>query len=637
MATLDTNTLASQARGSRSKLKAIHIKVERALALLASVVGFAIKHSSLPIGLPRNFAPADKRCNGVARTRHRCVNQERHMHFEPSPLVFPGGLEQVRARFSFVLVGIIKWFYQCIAVAAVLCATCTPRPLDKRGAEVSVEATIGFGEDHGQNYGTIYELHDRSGQLIAGAGFTGAYGTNIRGERLMLHVFFRSPSSADSIKIETMPAVPGDASGFHVFTRQGKLYAFDRAGFGTRGEKLWKWDERSRVWQPSDWNAPYSTLVAGRWLSVLPEAIFYDGKEVLRPKRMSQFGVAYFAKGKLFTEQIPLDPRLPRSVVVFDMATLKNPFISSKVSFILTEPGEFIYTFGQTESAVCFMSNYGRFVQYSDGRFTDILAANRSEQYYCTLNYGKMLLVGSYPFGTVDAFVGNPVAMKWRWATSGQAASQYGRETQSLAIYGGDVYAGLWPWGEVCSAQLGAAGFSLVTALFTKQNDLNQKALPPVLLEDSWLHPYEKTALEAGAEYNAAGQRITSMCVYNNMLVLATSSKESRPAKSSLRFLPEELRNEYGDIYSLVVPGALSVAIPWTEEPVQLSIRLSGNRLTVLSDGCVLGTTSLEEALRVEWSGVTATFGQGIFGTSPLSITHTRLSIPLDDASSVSN
>jgi len=546
-------------------------------------------------------------------------------------------VKQLSTNFAVVLVRIFKWFYQCIAVAAVLCATCTPRPLDKRDAEVSVEATISFGEDYGQNYGTVYELHDRNGQVIAGAGFTGSYGTNIRGERLMLHVFFRSPSSAKSMKIEKMPAVPSDASGFHVFTRQGKLYAFDRAGFGTTGEKLWEWNERSRVWQARDWNAPYSTLVAGRWLSVQPEAIFYDGKEILRPERMSQFGVAYFAKGKLFTEQIPLDPRLPRSVVIFDTPTLKNPFISSKVSFILAEPGEFIYAFGQTESAVCFMSNYGRFVQYSDGRFTEILATNRSEQYYCTLDYGKMLLVGSYPFGTIDAFVGNPVALKWRWASSGQAASQYGREAQSLAIYGGDVYAGLWPWGEVCSAQLDAAGFSLVAALFTEQNDVNQKALPPALLEDSWLHPYEKRALEAGAEYNVAGQRISSMCVYNNMIVFATSSKEARPVKSSLRFLPEELRNEYGAIYSLVVPGALSVAIPWTENPVQLGISLSGNRLTVLSDGCVLGTTSFEEALRVEWSGVTATFGQGIFGTSPLRISDTRLSIPLEEASSVSN
>jgi len=85
--------------------------------------------------------------------------------------------------------------FWCVRTAALLsclvrlqCATPVVAAVQ---APFRVIVTVDFEPDRGENPGTLFEITDASGRVVAGAGFLGAYNTAPRSEREQLQFFLR--------------------------------------------------------------------------------------------------------------------------------------------------------------------------------------------------------------------------------------------------------------------------------------------------------------------------------------------------------------------------------------------------------------------------------------------------------------
>ena len=59
------------------------------------------------------------------------------------------------------------------------------------------------------------------------------------------------------------------------------------------------------------------------------------------------------------------------------------------------------------------------------------------------------LLMGQYPSGRVFQYDGKQISDMQGWPPVLDGVSASAREAQTTVIYGGDVFVGVWPWGEL--------------------------------------------------------------------------------------------------------------------------------------------------------------------------------------------
>ena len=60
---------------------------------------------------------------------------------------------------------------------------------------------VDFGQDRGQNFGSLFEVRDSKDRVIAGAGFMEVYNTRFRSDRHTLQFFLRPEKDVDRFEI----------------------------------------------------------------------------------------------------------------------------------------------------------------------------------------------------------------------------------------------------------------------------------------------------------------------------------------------------------------------------------------------------------------------------------------------------
>src|SRR5262245_29209255 len=148
------------------------------------------------------------------------------------------------------------------------------------------------------------------------------------------------------------------------------------------------------------------------------------------------------------------------------------------------------------------------------------------------------------------------------------------RELQTLTIYRGDIYAGVWPWGEVWRYRTGTKRWEFVKRLFTHPEPT-----------DRTVHPYEKETAALDPVGNLWGQRIASIVTVGDSLYVSTSSKGTPAYDPKFTFLSDGKWKEYGMVYRYRLPGHLSAPLKWKEGPTRLEFIVEKNRLRILQDG----------------------------------------------------
>jgi hypothetical protein len=474
-------------------------------------------------------------------------------------------------------------------------------------------ASVDFGEDLGQNFGTLFEVRDDSGRALAGAGFPGIYNTGMRLDRLALQLYVRPPGEVAPVK----ELLPRANTGAHQSVQdcEGRLFAWTYSG-----------DKTVRVWEGGEWRDD-ATLdpqrmdfgdgfmrVAGGLLVWQDGQAWYEGQLVLPRAEEGSYRCLYYARGHLcFFHTKTGDGGFTRITAAPWRPGQAEADLSQARSVAMRKVGETPFVWGQLNGEVLTVSNWGTTAIF-DGAEWRVLRwplENTSYQVYSAVNYGDDLLLGHYPTGTLLRFDGQEVSHLEGQPPVMPGVATYSREAQSTMLYRGDLYVGVWPWAELWRYDRDTGGWSLLDRPFTAPEPTAEVG-----------HPYEgeivryNEAHGADVVMNLWGQRICGLAPWGDSMMVATSAKGPMERDPNLTFLTDEVYAQYGRVWRYTLPGHLSAPLRYTAGPTQITCEVLRDRLRVLQDGQVRGEAALDPPLPADLRPASITWGRGLYGAT---------------------
>ena len=467
---------------------------------------------------------------------------------------------------------------------------------------LDVTVQVDFGEDLGQNFGSLFEAYDNEGNVIAGAGFLGAYNTQPRSDRGRLHFFIKPKQVAYTV--ESLPRV-NDNTGIYLSSSGESLHARTRNG---RDAHFYLLDQKSNTWQVDDRVTSYDINVAGEPLQVSTDKVIHAGEPVLVAQENTRLLENYYAAGQLVLRvQDTVESDRSNRLVAYHWSPYEDHDAiasSDGVAITLRSHREFVYAFGQLDREILAATNTGGVYAF-DGKAWKVIVepGPHSYQVYTMLNYYDRLLLGHYPTGELYEYDGQQLRHLPGWPPVMPGVSNHAREAQTLTIYGGDLYVGVWPWGEVWRRDHNDATWQFARRMFDHPEPT-----------DATIHPYENETKAVDPVANLWGQRITSLVPFGESLYVSTSSKAGPEFDPKFEFLADGKWKDYGRVYRLTLPGQLSAAIPWREGPTTFRCTLTNHQMTIRQDGILKATTSVNADKLLVAPPSRIAWGRGVYG-----------------------
>jgi hypothetical protein len=283
--------------------------------------------------------------------------------------------------------------------------------------------------------------------------------------------------------------------------------------------------------------------------------------------------------------------------------------LSKAIVFRTPVFGETTFAWGQLEDQIVTGSNVGGFYVFEDGAWRMILAPviGKSFQLYSSVVFQDRLLMGQYPTGRLFEYDRKELTELADSPPVPEGVSNRAREAQTTIIYGGELFVGVWPWGELWRYRPDTETWTLDRRLFCHP-----------ALSDEIVHPYEVENRDHSPR-NLWGQRVTSLIPNGASLIAATSSKSPAPWEAdAFPFLGPEKWKSYGTVYRLSMPGHLGAPAKWTEGPTTFSFLIDSNRMAISQDGKPLADAALPEDLAAPLRRVKGLddlkWGSGVYG-----------------------
>ncbi len=473
-------------------------------------------------------------------------------------------------------------------------------------ADSEIVVKLDRGEDVGQNFGSLFEAKTTDGKYVVGAGFSGAYNTYYRHDRHTVHFFVRPTDGTRELSV-TRTSRPNDVAGTYLFNFDGQVYSAE--------PDVRVWNESAAAWQPSPTRSRVDTRVGKHLLSFDGSTVVLDGETMLAAPAEGNYAGFYYAQGYLIFYHIyrpgetgyrsyTTDAEGYSKLIACPWKPGDGPIDVSKAS-VETVPvvGEFPYAYGQLGNQAISCSNIGGVYALRAGQWRTLVEGSMETSYqvYAGFTYYDQLLLGQYPTGELFSFDGETVKQLPGWPPVMEGVSTASREAQTIVLYGGELYVGVWPWGEVWRYQRELGTWDLARRMFTHPEPTN-----------ATLHPYENETAALGGVANQWGQRVTSMVPFEDSLLISTSAKWPSVWESKFDYVGKEGWKEYGAVTHVRVPGHLSAPVKWTEGPTELRFTINDTGLHIAQDGKELGTATLDD-IAVGTLGE-ATWGKGAYG-----------------------
>jgi hypothetical protein len=499
-----------------------------------------------------------------------------------------------------------------IAVIGLTCLLVTCRV--GNGADdpstFTVTVEVDLGRDIGQSFGSLFEIRNSKGRVVAGAGFPDAYNTRFRTGRHRLQYFIRPDSSDREFEVERLPHPDLDC-GVYLCEFDDEIYAWT----SVRNNSVRRWDRSSRKWV-AKLPPGIQTLKSGDGvmrvgngrLAFSGSRAWFNDRQILDPPAIGRYYNFYYADGHLFFYHlVPGEDQTMTRIYACPWTSQDSTAIDLSEAAVLTTKyeRETPFVWGQYQTQVLTVSNQGGIYVFSDGAWKTTLEADNTVSYqvYAGLHWHDRLLLAQYPTGNVFEYQGAAATRKEGWPPVMPGVSTRARECQTLGIYGGDLLAGVWPWAELWRYDRDATQWHAMGRMFTH---------PELTAERT--HPYEEQANRFGLVTNHWGQRVTSMIPHGDSLYLSTSSKGTYEWSDRYDFLTEEQRREYGSVLRLRMPGNLSAQMRWKESPTRLTFQYDGRTMSIQQDGTSIATARLERPLIADLADLKVSWSQGVYG-----------------------
>ena len=476
-----------------------------------------------------------------------------------------------------------------------------------------ISVQIGRGQDLGQNFGSLFEAPTADGTAVLGGGFQGLYNTFHRTDRHVVQFFIRPTSGEADFSTKPLPR-PTRIAGTYLFDLDGTVYS--------SSEDVKSWDESGRMWKADAGDARGRMRLGSGLLTFDGGSAEYDGGCLLSPPDRGDYQRFFYAHGHLFFYHTFWADRTGYRLHTTDDEGFSKLYacpwtpadeggIDLGRAWVITLPcvGEVPFSYGQLGGEVLTCSNIGGVYVFDERSWRMAVEPEigTSYQVYSMLNYYDRLLLGQYPTGQLFEYAGEEVTLIEGWPPRMAGVSSSAREAQTTAIYGGNLYVGVWPWGELWRYSSDAGRWAFMRRMFSH---------PPVT--DETTHPYENECAALGIVLNQWGQRVTSLVPMGDSLFISTSAKSPTEWEPAYDFVGEGRWMEYGTVHRLTVPGSLSVPLRWTDGPTQLDFVLDGRTMAIVQDGdelaSVIPDASLTSGINAGLKAGEVTWGRGIFG-----------------------
>ncbi|MBP85949.1 MAG: hypothetical protein CMJ64_04400 [Planctomycetaceae bacterium] len=495
-------------------------------------------------------------------------------------------------------------------LSVVLCFFCL------FGGDVQAEelarfsAVVDLGPDRGQSFGSIFEARDSNGRVVAGAGFMDAYNTRFRGDRHTLQFFIRPAADDNAFAIKRLPH-PDLDTGVYLFDIDEKLHAWT----SVRNNSVRRWDAVSERWvgelppEVSGLRGGDGVMRLGKGtLSFSQNKATCNGRPILAPPTEGRYYCFYYAHGRLFFyHTLRDDSRGFTKIHACDWTPSDQGVIdvSQAVTLDTKYIGETPFAWGQFKHEVLTVSNQGGVYTFDGSTWKTLLEADNTVSYqvYSMLNFHDRLLLAQYPTGNLFEYGGEKVTRIEGWPPRLPGVSKNAREAQTMSIYRGDLFVGVWPWAELWRYDRDAERWHSMGRMFTHPE-----------ITDKRTHPYEDEANEYGLVTNHWGQRITGMIPLGDSLMISTSSKGTYEWKDKYDFLTDPQRREYGAVVQMRMPGNLAAQIQWKDGPTKLEFVVKADRVSIRQDGKELAATMLSDVDVASFHDSKTTWREGVFG-----------------------
>ena len=280
----------------------------------------------------------------------------------------------------------------------------------------------------------------------------------------------------------------------------------------------------------------------------------FQGREILAKPAEGSYSCFYYARGNLcfyhtksgadgFT-RICICPWTPQSKGPLDLAKMRT--VDARYV------GETTWAWGYLGRHFITVSNNGGVYVFNGESWRVLREADKSVSYqvYSVASYYDTLLMAQYPSGNLFEYDGYELKQLPGQPPVMPGVIDSAREAQTTALYGGDLYVGVWPWSELWRSDGALDKWAFVRRIFTRPE-----------ITDKYGHPFEKEV----AEYNQAqsgnivsnawGQRVTGLVPQGDALYISTSSKGPEKRETRLAALTDEVFAEYGQVLAHEAAG----------------------------------------------------------------------------------
>ena len=490
------------------------------------------------------------------------------------------------------------WLLGGLMIMATATVSGAPaRPL----AAFTVE--VDLGEDDGRNPGSLFEVRDAEGRVVLGAGFAGVYNTMFRTDRHTLQFFFRPKEDADQFTLERLPR-PSEDGGTYLFDLDGKVHAM---GY-VHDSAARRWEDAAGRWE-DDRSFEGTRHGEGRMrvgdgiLEFRRGAVRYKDATILPPPAEGDYHHFYYANGHLVFYHSKREEPPYGKLLACPWKPGDPPIDPAKARVhSLKYPRETPFAFGQMGREVLTCSNIGGLYAF-DGKEWRVLREPDDKVSY------QIYSMVNYPSGTLFEYDGKEVRSRQGWPPVPAGVSPSAREAQTTMIYRGELFVGVWPWGELWRYDRDADRWIAMGRLFKN---------PPTT--DKVVHPFEQEIRDYNAAngtklvFNDWGQRVTGMVPAGDSLYLSTSAKGTWPRDTRMAFLTDEVFQQYGAVHRLKMPGNLAAVIGRPAGPTRLRFVLEPDRMLLFQDDRPLGETRLDPKLTAGLRRGRVSWGEGVFG-----------------------
>lgn len=464
-----------------------------------------------------------------------------------------------------------------------------------------VQVKLDLKRDTGQSLGTLFQIN-RGDSVLAAAGFEKGCGNAISGNDHLIHFFINDPAKQADIENIGNP-FPNSYGDFNCFSRNNQLLA-------VRKDSIKIWNEG--LWQPvqSNQNGLINHFIQIENDQLIVSSLHIKWNNKIIYQTNSNIIGAEYAHNSLYVIEKDLKQNfLDISVYPFKRGNLGE--LKWKSSFRNGNELGYPLAWLPLKTKGLIISTSQGYLIKIEKDFNFIISRKEkvaSWQGYSMLFHGESILLGQYPTGSIEVIDPSNLAVRTILLPVNDSLRKTHRELQSLSHYSGNVYAGLWPWGELYESSGAISNWKKVERLFT---------YPELSNEDAPLVDYFKFV---NGEYNNHwGQRIRQLVICDGKLYAVTSNKNPSFNPHDTRELNKNLLDQYGRIYEIDLPGHLSADMKWKRKTkLEFGIQngvayISQGRKKVFSKE--VGSSPVTNGAEFEIK-----IGKGIYGSSEVPI-----------------